>query len=82
MSGLELLEHMVMRRVMLVRSAQSIGFLSQNRSLIEFLDLELVVEVLFLELFYDLLEVLTVSFYLTDLYLEVLDGFLELSLIR
>ncbi len=82
MSGLELLEHMVMRRVMLVRSTQSMGLLSKNRSLIEFFDLELVVEVLFLDFFYNLLEVLSVSFYLTDLYLEVLDGFLKLSLIR
>ncbi len=58
------------------------GLLSKNRSLIEFFDLELIVEVLFLEFFYNLLEVLSVSFYLTDLYLEVLYGFLKLSLIR
>jgi hypothetical protein len=82
MSGLELLEHMVMRRVMLMRSTQSMGLLSKNRSLIEFFDLELIVEVLFLEFFYNFLEVLSVSFYLTDLYLEVLYGFLKLSLIR
>ncbi len=46
--GLKLFEHMVMRRVMLMRSTQSVCLLFQNSGIIELLDLKLIVEVFLL----------------------------------
>lgn len=65
-----------------MRSTQPIRLLPQRRCIIKLLDLQLVVQVLFLQLFYDLLKVPPITFYLPDLNLKVLYRLFELPLVR
>ena len=82
LSGLKLFQHIIVRRVLLMRRTQPIRLLPQDSSIPTLPDLQLVVEILLLQLLYNVLEVLPVPLYLPNLYLKVLYRLLLLFLVR